>query len=131
MRPPFDLNAIIAKIGSSLHSEISLYKLFKWLLALAFISSLLAGGSYAAARVTVGKFVGPKPPLSGRSMTFSFGGVQKLRGTPRAWIITYDRSQLAGVRRATFYVSPTGRLIAVDPPDLDIRLETWAKAQEP
>jgi hypothetical protein len=106
-------------------------KIFKWLLVLAFVSSLLAGGSYAAARVTVGKFVGSKPPLSGRTTTFSFGGVQKLRGNPRVWVVTYSRSELPGVPRATFYVTPTGKLIAVDPPDLDVRLETWYKSQEP
>jgi len=106
-------------------------KLFKWLLVLSFAATLLAGGSYAAARVTVGKFVGTKPPLSGRTVTFSFGGVEHLRGNPPAWIVSYRRSQLPGVQQATFYVSPTGKLIAVDPADLDVRLEAWAKSQEP
>jgi hypothetical protein len=108
-----------------------MYKLFKWLLVLAFAFGLAAGASYAAARVTVGKFVGPRPPLSGRTMEFSFGGVERLPGNPRAWVITYRNSQLPGVRQALFYVSPTGKLLTALPADLDVRLEAWAKSQEP
>jgi len=112
-------------------------KVFKLLLLLAAVGGLLTAGSYAGARFTAGKITGAKPPLSNRSIYFQgwrpprFEGVASLPGTPRAWVIHYDRTQLPGIRRATIYVSPTGQLIATVPRDLDTRIEAWERAQEP
>jgi hypothetical protein len=112
-------------------------KLFKLLLILAAIAGLLTAGSYAGARFTAGKITGSNPPLSNRTITFEgwrppkFEGVADLPGTPRAWVIRYGRTQLPGVRRVVIYVSPTGRLIATIPRDLEARIEAWERSQEP
>jgi hypothetical protein len=107
------------------------FRLLKWLVMLAAIAAMLGAASYAGARFTTGRLVGPTPPLSGREIRFEFKGVEELPGRPRAWVFTYGASRLPGVRSARIYVSPTGRLIATRPADLDLRLEAWEKAQQP
>jgi len=112
-------------------------KVLKLLVLLAAIGGLLTAGSYAGARFTAGKVTGSNPPLSGRTIYFQgwrppqFEGVTSLPGTPRAWVINYDRTELPGIRRATIYVSATGALIATVPRDLEARIEAWERAQEP
>jgi hypothetical protein len=112
-------------------------RFFKILLLLAAVGGLLTAASYAGARFTAGKVTGTKPPLSERTIHFQgwrppkFAGVETLPGTPRAWVIHYARTRLPGVRRATIYVSATGKLIATVPADLDDRIEAWERAQEP
>lgn len=112
-------------------------KLFKLLMVLAAIGGLLTAGSYAGARSTAGKVTGSNPPLSNRTIVFEgwrpprFEGVADLPGKPRAWVIRYGRTRLPGIRRAAIYVSPTGKLIATVPRDLEARIEAWERAQEP
>jgi len=111
-------------------------KFFKLLLLLVAVGGLLTFASYAGARFTAGKIVGSNPPLSNRTIYFQgwrppFEGVADLPGKPRAWVIEFGRTQLPGIRRATIYVSPTGKLIATVPRDLDTRIEAWERAQEP
>ncbi len=106
-------------------------KLIKWLFLIGFISVLLAGGSYAVARFKVGRLVGPQPPLTGRTVEFAYRGVEDLPGKPRLWVVTYRTSRLPGVRSVRIYVSPTGKLVATRPADLEARLEAWAESQEP
>ncbi|HEX9579748.1 MAG TPA: hypothetical protein VF970_01450 [Gemmatimonadales bacterium] len=106
-------------------------RFFKWL----FIAALACGAfvvySYAGARLTAGRVVGPNPPFSGRTIKFYFDGVPDLRGRPRAWVITYNRSRLPGVLTAQIYISPTGTLLATRPADLDTRLDAWEKTRLP
>jgi hypothetical protein len=104
---------------------------FNWLLLLLFVCALLVAVSYAGARATAGKVVGNTPPLSERTVTFAYKGVEDLPGKPRVWVIRYERTRLPGVRRALIYVSLTGKLIATRPADLDQRLVAWEKSQEP
>jgi len=112
-------------------------KFFKLLLLLVAVGGALTAASYAGARFTAGKIVGSNPPLSDRTIYFqgwrppSFEGVDDLPGKPRAWVIEFDRTQLPGIRRVTLYVSPTGKLIATRPRDLEARIEAWEQAQEP
>lgn len=102
------------------------------LLVLATLAALgLAGYSYLSARFTVGQMLGPNPPLSGRAIVFAYRGVPELPGHPRAWVFSYERSELEGVRRAQIVVSPTGRIIATRPRDLQARLLAWQKARLP
>lgn len=108
-----------------------IFRLIKWLIVLAMVGAGLAAASYAGARFTAGRMLGPQPPLSGRTVQFEYKGVEELPGKPRAWVFTYTRSQLPGVRSARIYVTPTGKLITTRPRDLDRRLDAWAKAQEP
>ncbi len=105
--------------------------LLKWLAILALVVGLLTAASYLGARATAGGLLGPNPPVGSRSIDFAFGGVATLRGNPRAWVFTYRSSQLPGVSGVRVYVSPTGKLIATDPPDLQRRLEAYERAREP
>ena len=111
-------------------------KVFKLLLLLVSVGGLLTFASYAGARVTVGKIVGAHPPLSARTIYFqgwrppAFEGVTDLPGKPRAWVIEFGRTELPGIRRVTLFVSPTGKLLATRPRDLEARIEAWEQAQE-
>ena len=51
----------------------------------------LAGSSYAGARFTAGKVVGPQSTLGPVSPRFAFDGVASLPAKPRAWIMAYPR----------------------------------------
>jgi hypothetical protein len=106
-------------------------RLLKLLLLLALVCVVLGAASYAGARATAGKLVGRDPPMSERIITFAYQGVPELPGRPRAWVITYGRTRLPGVRSAIIYVSPVGRLLATMPRDLDARLDAYEKALEP
>lgn len=103
----------------------------KWLFLVVLAVGAFVVYSYAGARFTAGKLVGSEPPLSDRTITFAFDGVAELPGRPRAWVISYARSRLPGVRRVQIYVSPTGRLIDTRPRDLDTRLDAWEKSRLP
>jgi hypothetical protein len=103
----------------------------KWLFVLLLIGAALMAMSYAGARATAGKVVGSNPPLFERVIELNYRGVEDLPGTPRAWVISFDRTRLPETRRAVIYVSLTGKLIATRPADLDRRLEAYEKAREP
>ncbi|MDH5199237.1 MAG: hypothetical protein OEY20_18520, partial [Gemmatimonadota bacterium] len=74
-------------------------KIFKLLVVLTAVGGLLSVASYGGARATAGKITGSKPPLSQRTIHFQgwrppFEGVADLPGTPRAWVIHYERTEL-------------------------------------
>jgi hypothetical protein len=104
---------------------------FRWFVLLLLVAGALAAVSYVGARATAGKVVGSNPPLSERTVTFAYQGVEDLPGKPLAWVIHYERTRLPGVRRAFIYVSITGNLIATRPANLDERLVAWEKSQQP
>ncbi|MDH3497818.1 MAG: hypothetical protein OER21_13740 [Gemmatimonadota bacterium] len=106
-------------------------RLLRWLFFLLVIGGLAAAASYAGARATAGKLLGQKPPVSERRTRFAYRGVSELPGNPRAWIITYGRTSLPGVRTVTIYVSPTGALLASRPNNLAERLEAYEQSREP
>jgi hypothetical protein len=106
-------------------------RLIKLLLIASLAASGFAGYSYLSARFTVGQMLGPNPPLSGRTIVFAYRGAPELPGQPRAWIFTYARSELPGVRRVQIFVSPTGKVIATRPRDLEARLLAWEKSRLP
>ena len=108
--------------------------MFTWIKRLIFVSffvGILAVGSYAGARFQAGKVLGNKPPLGGRTVEFAFKGAEDLRGNPRVWIVTYTTSRLPGVRQAKIYVTPTGKVVATSPPNLDDLLDAWERSLEP
>lgn len=97
----------------------------KALFLLLVIGMALAGASYAGARFTAGRLVGPNPsttlgPLSNR---FAFEGVPSLSGKPRAWVLAYPNATGFGRGGAEIYVSVTGDLLGTRPKDLGARLE--------
>jgi hypothetical protein len=106
-------------------------RIVKGLFWITLLCGLLAFGSYAGARLAAGRLVGTGKPLAGRETQFAFKGVERLPGRPRAWVFTYSISQLPGVARATIYVSPTGAILAMQPADLDARIDAWERAREP
>jgi len=104
---------------------------FKALLILVLLAAGFAVYSYLGARFTAGQLLGTNPPLSGRTIQFSFQGVPGLPGTPRAWVFSYSRSRLPGVTRAQIFISYNGRVIATRPKDLQARLLAWEKTRLP
>jgi hypothetical protein len=94
------------------------------LFLLVIIIAALAGASYAGARFTAGKVIGPNPKGLGTATTrFEFEGISSLRGAPRGWIIAYPRASGYGPRGAEIYVSPTGRLLGTRPANLAEQLQ--------
>ncbi len=106
-------------------------RIIRWLILIAFFGIVAGTGSYAGARFTAGKLLGPRPPVEGRTSTFAYRGVDNLRGNPRAWVFTYSRVRLPGVSRAQIVVSPTGKLLASLPPDLEERIAAYRRSLEP
>lgn len=88
------------------------------------VVAALTGVSYAGARFTAGKLVGPGPttlgPLKPR---FAYAGVQNLPAKPRAWVMAYPDAQGFGRGGAEIYVSLTGDLLGTRPADLAERVE--------
>jgi hypothetical protein len=96
----------------------------KALFLLLVIGAALVGASYAGARFTAGKLVGPPPsPLGPPSSRFAFDGVPSLPAKPRAWVISYPKATGFGRGGAEIYVSVTGDLLGTRPKDLAARLE--------
>lgn len=84
----------------------------------------LGTASYAGARLTAGKLVGPNPTGLGPLETqFAYAGIPTLPTRPRAWVLAYPAARQFGRRGAEIYVSVTGRLLGTRPADLADRLE--------
>ena len=93
------------------------------------IAAALYGASYAGARFTAGKIVGPQPnSLGPPSARFAFKGIPGLPSKPRAWIMAYPRATGFGRTAVEIYVSPTGELLGTRPKDLPRRLEAQRPA---
>jgi hypothetical protein len=96
----------------------------KALFLLLAIGTALGGASYAGARFTAGKLVGPQPNTLGPPTTrFAFMGVPNLPAKPRAWVLAYPNASGFGRGGAEIYVSVTGDLLGTRPKDLSTRLE--------
>jgi hypothetical protein len=94
------------------------------LFLLVVIAAALSGASYAGARFTAGKMIGPAPSTLGPvSASFAFAGVPALPSKPRAWILSYPGAAGFGKGGAEIYVSPTGELLGTKPRDLARQLE--------
>ena len=99
--------------------------LIKLVVVLAFVGGLALGASYLGARATSGKLLGPKPPNLGvRTARFAYKGVPTLPGNPKVWEFTYNGTAVPGARKMVIYISPTGKLIATIPRDIDLRIQS-------
>ena len=88
------------------------------------IAASLAGASYAGARFTAGKMIGPEPNTLGPlEAHFAFAGIPALPSKPRAWIMAYPSATGYVRGGAEIYVSPTGELLGTKPRDLARQLE--------
>src|SRR5688500_19899629 len=92
------------------------------------IAAGLAGASYAAARFTAGKVVGPNAGLGPLTAQFAFAGVPALPDQPRAWIMSYPHASRVGRDGAEVYVSITGYLIGTCPEALEEQLDAQRAA---
>ena len=99
---------------------------------LSVIAASLIGASYAGARFTAGRVMGPDASRLGSPAThFAFGGIQGLRAKPRGWILAYPSATEFGPHGVEIYVSPVGRLLGTRPADLERRVEAARQAAEP
>ena len=100
------------------------------LFLLLVVIAALAGASYAGARLTSGKLVGPGPnnlgPLAPR---FAFEGIETLPDKPRGWIMAYPQAAGFGREGAEIYVSVTGNLLGTWPEDLAERIDAQRPAE--
>lgn len=89
------------------------------LFLLLVIGTALAGASYAGARFTAGKMIGPGPTALGPvKARFAYKGIPNLPSKPRAWILAYPQARAFGRGGAEIYVSVTGDLLGTKPRDL-------------
>jgi hypothetical protein len=89
------------------------------------IAASLASASYAGARFTAGKMIGPNPTTLGPvDARFAYAGVPGLPSKPRAWVLAYPGARGFGRGGAEIYVSPTGKLLGTKPRDLARQLES-------
>jgi len=94
------------------------------LFLLLVIGTALVGASYAGARFTAGKLVGPNPPTLGPpAARFAFTGIPNLPAKPRAWVVAYPNASGFGRGGPEIYVSVTGKLLGTRPKDLGARVE--------
>ena len=106
-------------------------RFFKFVLGVCGLAVAFAAYSYLGARMTVGQILGTESPHSERTIKFEYHGVPSLPGHPRAWVITYRRTQLPDTPFAQFFVSYNAEIIATRPPDLLRRIDKWQKARMP
>jgi hypothetical protein len=101
-------------------------RLFWLVVMLAGAGAVAAGTSWAAAYVSVGRLLGAPPPEMGTQRTaFLWQGMPQEPGNPRAWRFAFAPTRIPGAPRVQIYVSPTGRVIRTDPPDLAARVKAF------
>jgi len=98
-----------------------------WYLAIAaFVGALLVGASYAAAYSRVGTLLGAPPPQMGdRSATLLWKGAPELPGHPRVWRFSFGPTLIPGAKSVRIWVDPMGRLVKVEPRDLEAKLAVF------
>jgi len=105
-------------------------RLFFRLIVVVMVAGVVAGISWAVASNTVAGVLGSPPPEMGNSATtFLYKGVTSIKGLPKAWRFTYFGTHIPGTPNVRFYVSPLGKLLKVEPPDLADRLKLWQKSK--
>ena len=91
----------------------------------------LTGASYAGARFTAGKLIGPEARgLGSLNTRFAFKGIASLPAKPRGWVLAYPGAREFGPQGAEIYVSPTGQLLGTWPKNLAQQLDA-RRAEEP
>ncbi len=100
-----------------------------WLLAVSCVALVTATAlSYRQAAGTASATLCQLPPDTERSQV-RFGPHQVPGGGWRlAWILSYGPRQVPGHIGFQLVVSPTGRLITANPPDLLERVGAWQRA---
>jgi hypothetical protein len=100
------------------------------LFLLLVIAAGLIGASYAGARFTAGRLMGPDSNrLGSPTAHFAFSGIRALRAKPRGWVLAYPAATEFGPQGAEIYISPTGSLLGTRPADLVRRVEARQAAE--
>ncbi|HYT71099.1 MAG TPA: hypothetical protein VEK78_06920 [Gemmatimonadales bacterium] len=96
-----------------------------WLTVMAaFAAALLAGASWAGAYAAVGTLLGSPPPEMGtQSTTFLWRGMPQRPGHPRVWRFAFGPTRIPGAPTVRIYVSPLGRVVQIEPADLEARVK--------
>lgn len=107
--------------------------LFRLLVLAALGAGLLLGASYVGANAEVGKLLGPRPPRMGtRSVDLVWRGeVPDAPGARMGWVFTYDDTALPETWQVRIVVSPTGRILATSPRDLEDRIDRYYRDRLP
>jgi hypothetical protein len=106
-------------------------KLIKLLVVVAFAGGLLGAGSYAGAKMAVGKFLGsPSPPMGAQESHLAWSGVAEIPEHPRAWEFRYSKVEPNGNRPARIFVSLDGKIIGTVPRDLENKVDAWHQSKE-
>jgi hypothetical protein len=97
---------------------------------LLVVAAGLAGASYAGARFTAGRLMGPDSNrLGSPTAHFAFEGIKALPAKPRGWVLSYPSATEFGPQGVTIYVSPSGTLLGTRPADLARRVEARQGAE--
>jgi hypothetical protein len=97
-----------------------------WLTLMAgFAAGLLAGASWLGAYAAVGTLLGAPPPEMGtQTTTFLWHGMPQAPGHPRVWRFAFGPTRIPGAPTVRIYVTPLGRVVAIEPADLEARIKT-------
>jgi hypothetical protein len=99
-------------------------RLFWLTVGAAFAAALLAGASFAGAYTAVGTLLGSPPPEMGtQTTTFLWEGMPNAPGNPRVWLFTFGPTRIPGAPKVRIYVTPLGRVVEMDPADLEARVK--------
>ena len=98
---------------------------FVWkLIGLAVVVAVVAGVSWMLAYNTVDDVLGDPPPQMGdQKTTFLWYGMPRTKDHPRVWRFAFGPTLIPGAPRVTIFVSPLGKLVRLEPADLDARLK--------
>ena len=101
-------------------------RLIRVVLFLGLCAALAAGVSWALAYNSVGTLLGSPPPQMGtQTTTFLWEGMADLEGHPRVWSFRFSPTRIPGAPRVRIYVSPLGRVVRTEPPDLAARVKAF------
>ena len=98
-----------------------------WLiLILGFVAAMATGVSWAAAYTSVGRLLGAPPPRMGtQTTTIQWHGVSRVLEHPPTWRFDYGPTAIPGATRVRIDVSPWGKIISIQPADLEARIKAF------
>lgn len=103
----------------------------KWLVVLVLVGGLLYGASYAGARFRVGEILGPQPPDMGlREIRLGYDSVPDMSGKRLVWTFSWSPTPWTGRRPVQIWVSPTGNVLRIWPPNLESLIDRYYRAKE-
>ena len=106
-------------------------RLFKWFALLTFLGLIATAISYAGMRFKVGQLIGDaNHEFVQPTRSFGKDSIPGI-GVRFAWTVKWGAVRIPGTRTARVWVSPTGKLLATDPANLDARIEAYQRSREP